>query len=545
MKIGIYLRLSISDGDLNGDKKESNSIDNQRILLREYIDSKEDLIGEVVEYVDDGYTGMNFNRPGFKRMIEDARKGKIKVILAKDLSRLGRNYIDLGDYLDQIFPRIGVRVIAVNSGYDSNDHKGDVSGIDAAITNFINTMYVKDLSVKIKSSYRSRWSRSVFTQGSAPFGYIHDKAHKERWLIDKTAAKVVQDIFEWAAEGKRIMEIVDILNDMHLETPSAYMNRVYKYNYAVKVTDKERLWDYRMVRKILRAEEYTGDSFAHKMESLMFDNKRAKRIPKENWVRIKDHHPPLVSRDLYEKAQRNSMKIKWTDKREPAIFSLKSKLRCGNCHLMFRYIKNDKAFCCPHKEHAGSHSQCSDQIYSYPHTEELVFEALKKYLRDMQALEFIINTNVGNHRDKAKMDAKYHESRIEILKAERIRQYEGYAAGTISSEAYQKKKKSLSAEIDEHKAALDQLESEISEDNEVLMTVRDSCDAALVITEEEKLTKKMVDCFIRDVYVYDGDRIELVFITEDIIAKAIRRSNYLLEKEIKEQELYMNVEEGG
>ena len=131
MSIGIYLRLSLADGDLSGPKKESNSIENQRLLLREYVYSHDDLVGDIVEYVDDGYTGTNFNRPGFERMLSDARKGAIKVILAKDLSRLGRNYIELGDYLDQIFPRVGVRVIAVNSNYDSNDHLGDVSGMDA------------------------------------------------------------------------------------------------------------------------------------------------------------------------------------------------------------------------------------------------------------------------------------------------------------------------------------------------------------------------------------------------------------------------------
>ena len=127
MSIGIYLRLSLSDGDL-ADKKESNSIENQRMLIREFIESQDDLFGEITEYVDDGYTGTNFERPGFKKMIEDAKRGRIKVIIAKDLSRLGRNYIELGDYLEQIFPLIGVRVIAIGSNYDSKDNVGDVAG---------------------------------------------------------------------------------------------------------------------------------------------------------------------------------------------------------------------------------------------------------------------------------------------------------------------------------------------------------------------------------------------------------------------------------
>ena len=152
MNVAMYLRLSESDGDLEErGKKESNSIENQRLLLQDFVLSRPELYGELIEYVDDGYTGTNFNRPAFQQMITDAKSGLIQVIVAKDLSRLGRNYVDMGDYLDQIFPRLGVRVIAVGSGYDSNEHVGDVSGMDAAITNFINAMYSRDLSVRHRS----------------------------------------------------------------------------------------------------------------------------------------------------------------------------------------------------------------------------------------------------------------------------------------------------------------------------------------------------------------------------------------------------------
>ena len=155
MNIGIYLRLSMADGDLEEkNKKESNSIENQRLLLQEYILNHPELYGEVIEYVDDGYTGTNFERPAFQQMITDAKNDLIQVILAKDLSRLGRNYIEMGDYLDQIFPRLGVRVIAVGSGYDSNDHLGDVSGLDAAITNFIKIILKKRKTTFFHTSIR-------------------------------------------------------------------------------------------------------------------------------------------------------------------------------------------------------------------------------------------------------------------------------------------------------------------------------------------------------------------------------------------------------
>ena len=534
MSIGIYLRLSLADGDLTGPKKESNSIENQRILLREYVYSRDDLRGEIIEYVDDGYTGTNFDRPGFKRMLTDARRGVIDVIIAKDLSRLGRNYIELGDYLDQIFPRIGVRVIAVNSNYDSNDHLGDVSGLDAAISNFINTMYSRDLSVRLKSAYKARWTRGIDVRALVPFGYKREPHDKEKWSIDREAAKVVRDIFEWAADGWRVMNIVDRLNELQLETPSAYKKKTLHYRTRYKVSEPERLWDYSMVRKILKNRDYTGDCYAHKMENTLFDISLRKSVPKDEWILIKDHHPAIVTQKLFDKAQRAILGRVWTDKHEPAVFALKSKLRCGNCHLTFRYLDHNRKICCSHKLESGKYSGCSKKKYSYPAIERKVFEALKRYLRDMQALEFIVESSVGSHRDKAEESYKYHESRIDILKTERIRQYEGYAAGLITAETYLKKKNELSAQIEVHQKEMEKIKAVIREDDEVLTTVSESCEAAQIITEEEMLTRKMVECFVKDVYAYDENRIEIVFTTEDVISKAISRNNDLVDTEYAE-----------
>ena len=169
MTIAIYLRLSEADGDLGIDgKDESNSIENQRMLLHHYIEARDDLAGEIIEYVDDGYSGTNFNRPAFKRMIEDAKKGKIQVIIVKDLSRLGRDYVVAGDYIEQIFPLLQVRFIAANNGYDSAGHADGNVGFDLAVSNLINTFYSRDLSKKIKAANKIRWKQGISTSGHAP-----------------------------------------------------------------------------------------------------------------------------------------------------------------------------------------------------------------------------------------------------------------------------------------------------------------------------------------------------------------------------------------
>ena len=171
MGIAKYLRLSESDGDLGVDgKDESNSIENQRLLLDNFIEARDDLEGEVYEYVDDGFSGTNFDRPSFKRMIEDAKKGKINCIIVKDLSRLGRDYILAGDYIEQIFPMLQVRFIAVNNSYDSAKTTGQNASFDVAISNLINTFYSRDLSKKMKAANKVRWKNGVSTASHAPFG---------------------------------------------------------------------------------------------------------------------------------------------------------------------------------------------------------------------------------------------------------------------------------------------------------------------------------------------------------------------------------------
>ena len=203
MKIAFYLRLSIADGDLGkNNKDESYSIENQRILLQNYLISTEMCTDdELAEYIDDGYSGLNFNRPAFQRMIEDAKIGKIDTIIVKDLSRLGRDYIGVGDYLEQIFPVLGVRFIAVNSYYDSNDYIGRTMGLEMSFGNLINTLYCKDISKKFKSALQTKWKQGISTAGRLPFGYVKDKNDPHKWVIDPEAAKYVRLIFDLAMKN--------------------------------------------------------------------------------------------------------------------------------------------------------------------------------------------------------------------------------------------------------------------------------------------------------------------------------------------------------
>ena len=256
--LAFYLRLSLSDGDLGKDEKdESYSIENQRKLLQAFVEASDEFDGKIREYIDDGFTGTNFNRPGFQKMVEDAKKGLIRTILVKDLSRLGRDYIIVGDYLEKIFPILGVRVIAVNSQYDSNQYIGKTMGLEMSISNLVNTLYSRDMSKKIKSTIRTKWNAGVSTGGKVPLGY--KKAEDKSWILDEEAAIIVRKIFELALKSYSTSMIANELNELGYPTPGKLkIFRGEKPYWKQKVTDEEWLWDTRMVWGVLKNYAYTG-----------------------------------------------------------------------------------------------------------------------------------------------------------------------------------------------------------------------------------------------------------------------------------------------
>ncbi len=334
MKIAIYIRLSRADDDLDYDNKdESNSIENQRKLLEDFINAEESLEGEIVEYVDDGYSGTNFDRPGFKKLISDCKKRLIKTVVVKDLSRLGRDYIDVGDYLEQIFPVMGVRVIAIHSNYDSNNYIGNTMDLEMSITNLVNTLYVRDISKKYRSCLRTKWKQGVTTCGRPPYGY--KKSENKEWIIDEPAAKNVRFIFEKARQGWSTNMIASRLNELEVLTPGQY--RELGRNWNKVVTDNEWLWDTHKVWDILKNYSYTG-ALVHGKTVLISVGSKSRRNADPTEIFIKENvHIPIVSKEEFEEAQ-----LIFPNKGKRGIvrdagFSLRGKIKCGNCNLNMGY----------------------------------------------------------------------------------------------------------------------------------------------------------------------------------------------------------------
>ena len=522
MAIALYLRLSESDGDLGVDgKNESNSIENQRLLLNQYIKAQkwED---EVLEYVDDGYSGTNFNRPSFKRMIEDAKTGQISTIIVKDLSRLGRDYITAGDYIEQIFPLLKIRFIAINNGFDSDNQGNSNMSFDMAVSNLINTFYSRDLSKKIRSANTARWKRGINTSGRAPFGYKKDPVHKGKFVIDQPAAEIVRKIFSLAMEGRTTSQIAYVLNEEKIPVPSVYnkQNNILT-NESFPTAEHEMLWDINKVCVILKRYEYTGALVMGKRTGVSLGSRRRKNQPFENCIVVENTHEAIVTKEEFEEA---NMVIK--RKREPdfkiqSSFPLKSKLRCGNCRLMMRYEANTGTDIvnCEHGLKIGKHSSCFKGNYSMKRIEGVVLYSLLQMLDTMQWLG-----DKGEKTTRKKVEtgkAKAHDisKEIDALKQEKIRQYTRFADELITREAYIKIKNELTAKIEELQLKLKTQETEVMAQDKLREAAVEMTDLSGKYAGAKKLTREMVETFIDRVYLYDPENIEIVFLFEDSIQK--------------------------
>lgn len=543
MIIAVYLRISKSDDDLD-DKDESNSIENQRLFIHDYIVTHEDLTGEIKEYIDDGYSGTNFKRPGFINMLKDARAGKVKTIIVKDMSRLGRDYIEVGDYIEQIFPAMGVRVIAINSNYDSLLNLGNIASIDVAIQNFINTMYSRDIGQKRRSADRIRWSMGKSSPKQVPYGYYRKNLTRE-WLIDEEAAEVVRFIFDKAVSGWTMKNIVDELNKNRVPPPGLYRKIKSNYKYKFIVAEHENLWSTTKLGIILRRYEYTGTLVAHKSETVEYTFDKYRKVPEDQRIYIENHHPPIISVEKFNEAQYAIKSVSRSDDMKSTSYALKKKLRCGNCRLAFSYkeYKDDSICYCGHKVVTGKYSSCIGYTLSYNRLEKSVFEYLIRKISDIQILNSMIDKVIELENPKRKITLENYESRIELLKSERVRKYEDYASGAVSATIYLDEKNKLNNEIEELSKAAEILRNQLNQDETLSQEVKLKKHLIDNVITEEKLTRRMVDTFIKRVYVHSIDKLEVEFTFDDLTSKIFLRNNEIVKKYYPEETRFMDLDE--
>lgn len=520
MSIAFYLRLSIADGDLGkNNKDESNSIENQRILLQSYLTAMEMPEDDVCEYVDDGYSGLNFNRPAFERMICDAKRGKIDTIIVKDLSRLGRDYIGVGDYLEQIFPVLGVRFIAVNSHYDSNDYIGRTMGLEVSFSNLINTLYCKDTSKKLKSALQTKWKQGISTTGRVPFGYVKDTVDPHKWVIDPEAAAYVRLIFDLAIKGYSTKMITDHLNENGIPTPGQYrVAKTGKGAWNRVVSDDEWMWDTSKVWRILKTYSYTGALVQGRTSGIRVGGKERRTMPKREQYIVEGVHEGIVTVEEYETALLVVRNMNFNTIRQDRGEALTGKVRCGNCRLTMSYQNiTEVVLVCSHKTSSGKKSACGHARYDAKRIEGQVWFALRKQLELLEKVAKVAEeTRNAQHTDLA-AEQRLLERKIEDRKAERVRAYENYASGHYEKEAYLIRKGELTEEINRLSAQLDFLRGETDTEDDIFGEVKQIREKTAQTMVFEKLTRAAVQSFIDTVYVYDAEKIEIKFLFDDVI----------------------------
>jgi DNA invertase Pin-like site-specific DNA recombinase len=297
-KVGAYARLSKDDGV----DSESESISTQKAIISDYVKERGWKIAKT--YVDDGYSGTNFNRPQFQAMIKDIEAGLIDCVITKDLSRLGRNYLDCGLYLEVFFPENNVRYISINDGVDTQNK----SAMDITpFRNILNDMYAADVSMKIKSAYRARFNKGKFMGTTPPYGYIKDPADHNQLIIDENVAPVVRKIFDLALEGNGIAKIRHRINDQNILRPAAYAveQGFTGFNHHFKDNEQNRyIWSENSVRQILRSPVYAGHLTGYKRPAInMKSSKRPSRLPEE-WETVNNTHEGIVSQKTFDTVQR-------------------------------------------------------------------------------------------------------------------------------------------------------------------------------------------------------------------------------------------------
>ncbi len=323
MKLGIYLR--VSDEDLQGE--ESNSIDGQREVLHGYIHKTEALSKcEILEFCDDGYSGTSFQRPAVQALLQKARAGEIHCILVKDFSRFGRNYIEVGTYVEQLFPNLGVRFISVNEHFDSGASQGEDTFISTAFQNLVYDLYSRDLSQKIISAKRAAAGAGKFVTAFAPYGYRKDKG--QRLFIDEEAAFVVRRIFAAAAQDVSKTEIAEMLNRERVPSPLC-LRKMRGEPFPSSFGGRTYFWNAVAISRILKDRRYVGDGVYGKTRRTAVGSIVEEKVPKEEWLLVPHAQEAIVSRDIFEAV--NAQCKTYRRRRKTERYPLSKKVHCGVC----------------------------------------------------------------------------------------------------------------------------------------------------------------------------------------------------------------------
>lgn len=510
---GLYVRLSREDGD----KPESESISSQKSILQDFVSAHTDLNIEDF-YVDDGWSGTDFDRPDFRRMMEDIGKRRINCVIVKDLSRFGRNYVEAGKYLEVVFPMFKIRFIAVNDNIDSIENPASINNVIVPFKNILNDEYCRDISTKVRTALDIRRKQGQFIGSFAIYGYKKDENDRHKLIIDDEAAEIVRLIYKEFLSGESIIGISRHLNEMGALCPTAYkMQKGIKYRHS-HAACQSLLWCDSSIRRILTNEMYIGNMVQKKSETISYKVHIAQGVPKSKWIVVEGTHDGIVSKEDFEKVQALLSRDMRISPNTGKLSLFAGLLRCPDCGRAMQKRTVSQPYKTYHYYACGTyrkmHSRaCTKHMIRSDVLEEAVLTTLNQYIRlavDFKSLTDEINKLNCIDDKVAKLQNQIKAKQNEIAESNRILLdlYPDFKSGLLSKEQYLALKERYENNIIKAEKSIESLRKQAEEcsgeleNNEFLNTF-------LKYHRFEKLTREVLLELVEVIYIHEGGGVEI------------------------------------
>ncbi len=520
--LGVYTRRSFDDGEV----EESYTITNQKLLIEDFLENNSNMIIEDY-YIDDGYTGTNFDRPEFKRMMQDIVCGKINGIIVKDLSRLGRNHKQVGKYIEEIFPIYNIRIIAINDNVDSFENPESIKSLIVPVKNLINENYSRDISRKVASAYVTMAKNGQFVAGTTPYGYMLDPEDKHHLIPDPNEVQIVKKIFDMALKGNGRIKICTYLNDNGILCRKEIQRRKKrKLSLSAFEIESTYLWSTSTIGRMLSNESYIGNLVQLKTKRAHFGTEKIITKDKEDYIRSENTHEPIISKEDFDKVQ---IIIKQNEKKKktpsPSNFSkFRGKLKCADCGRAmtkqedFRGKRNISNYFC--MTYLQVSKKCSPHKIKTEDLENIVLEIIQMQIKLVIELEksltkLYFKDNKTSIENEYKNNVKIAELRITNLKEEKREYYEKWKFNKIEKSEFVK----ISNEIEEKiKKFNEDIELYTSTYRETIKKIRKN-DYWISHYKRnkriKKVSKEVLDELVEVIYVSEDGSIDIKFKYQD------------------------------
>ena len=518
-KAADYARISREDGD----KEESDSIGTQFDIIDDYIAHNDD-ITFIDRYSDDGWSGTNFDRPDFMRLMEDIKKGKINCVIVKDLSRLGRNYILVGQYLEMIFPMLNIRFISVNDRIDSIKDPASINNALVSFKNVMNDEYCRDISNKVRSSLDRKRSKGEFIGSFASYGYMKDPDDHHHLIVDPVAAEVVKNIFDWFLQGMSIIGIAKMLNHMGIPNPSAY-KRQCGLNYKHPAGQLDSAWPDSSVKRVLKNRLYVGDMVQNKNRTKSYKVQVSVAVPEENWVIVPNMHEAIIDREKFETVQQLLMRDTRTSPGINHVSIFAGYIRCADClramgkkSVAQSYGKYHYYVCQTFRK--AGRNLCTKHTIREKQLYDAVLATIQSQIDLAVSMDQLVNDLKSQNVRAAKSSRlekmlQLKEDEYEKVSRCRIDLYPDWKAGVLSKDEYLSLKAKIGEQLEQIEIAIANIKEEISKYQSAPVSENRFISSFLRYRNIQVLTREVIVELIEMIYVHEGGTITIQFKYQD------------------------------